>query len=141
VLRRGDAPFHDNLDTWARPVFPPEVKQFIASCVRSVWALELLLLLRRDDRRAWSVEDLTTELRSSTFVVADVLATFRQAGLVAQDPDGKFRYAPAASHLDRAVEQIASAYAIKPLAVSKEILASGNDKIRTFADAFRLKKD
>lgn len=122
-------------------MFPPEVKEFIASCVRSVWALELLLLLRREERRGWSVEEITTELRSSTFVVADVLAAFRQAGLVAEDPDGKFRYAPAARHLDRAVEQIATAYASKPLAVSKEILAAGNDKIRTFADAFRLKKD
>jgi hypothetical protein len=79
---------------------------------------------------------LGTELRSSTFVVADVLSTFRQAGLVAEEADGRFRYAPAASHLDRAVEQIASAYASKPLAVSKVILAAGNDKIRSFADAF-----
>lgn len=122
-------------------MFPPEVKAFIASCVRSVWALELLLLLRRDAQRAWTVETLTAELRSSAFVVAEVLATFRQAGLIAEDPAGTFRYAPAASHLDRAVEQIASAYASKPLAVSKEILAAGNDKIRTFADAFRLRKD
>jgi hypothetical protein len=122
-------------------VFAPEVKEFIANCVRSVWALELLLLLRRDERRSWTVEELTAELRSSAFVVADVLATFRQAGLVAEDADGRFRYAPAASHLDRAVEQLATAYASKPLAVSKEILAAGNDKIRSFADAFKLKKD
>ena len=122
-------------------MFPPEVKEFIANCVRSVWALELLLVLRRDDRRAWNVDELTTELRSSAFVVADVLAGFQQAGLVAQDAEGRFRYAPAASHLDRAVEQIASAYAGRPLAVSKEILAAGNDKIRSFADAFKIKKD
>jgi hypothetical protein len=122
-------------------VFSPEVRDFIGGCIRSVWALELLLFMRRNAGRAFSVDELTAELRSSTFVIADVLATFRQAGLVAETLEGKFQYAPAASHLDRAVDEIASAYASKPLAVSREILAAGNDKIRTFADAFRLKKD
>jgi len=122
-------------------VFAPEVKEFIAACIRSVWALELLLFLRRNSAHSWSIEALTKELRSSSFVVSEVLAGFKQAGLVSEEADGSVRYAPAASHLDRAVEQIAIAYAVKPLAVSKEVLAAGSDKIRTFADAFRLKKD
>jgi hypothetical protein len=122
-------------------VFPEDVKAFIGSCIRSVWALELILFMRRNSSRSWSIDALTAELRSSTFVISEVLATFRQAGLVAEEPDGTFRYAPASSHIDRVVDQLASAYATKPLAVSREILSAGNDKIRTFADAFRLKKD
>jgi hypothetical protein len=122
-------------------VFSAEVKEFIANCIRSVWALELLLFLRRNPDRTWTVDQLTAELRSSSFVVTEVLVTFRQAGIVADEPDGSVRYAPAAGHLDRAIDQLAAAYAVKPLAVSKEILAAGNDKIRSFADAFRLKKE
>jgi hypothetical protein len=122
-------------------VFSAETKEFIANCIRSVWALELLLFLRRNPAQAWSVEALTAELRSSTFVVSEILVTFRQAGIVAEEPNGSVRYAPAASHLYRPIDELAAAYAVKPLAVSKEILAAGNDKIRSFADAFRLKKD
>ena len=122
-------------------MFTSEVREFIAGCIRSVWALELLLFLRRNNQKTWTAEALTAELRSSSFIVGEVLTAFRQAGLVTEETPGQFRYAPAASHISRAVDQIASACATKPLAVSREILAAGNDKIRTFADAFRLKRD
>jgi hypothetical protein len=43
--------------------------------------------------------------------------------------------------LDHAVGQVERVYAERPSAVVKAILSAPNDKIQSFADAFRLRKD
>jgi hypothetical protein len=120
--------------------FSDDLRDFIHTWMKSVWAVELLLFLCRNDKSSWSVDALTRELRSSNFLVEDILANLVQAGIVRHAPDG-YRYEPAASFLDGLVRQLADAYATRPLAVSKEILAGGRSHIQTFADAFKLKRD
>jgi hypothetical protein len=48
--------------------------------------------------------------------------------------------ATAATAISR-VQELEAAYAARPLAVIKAILAAPNEKIQTFADAFRVKKE
>jgi hypothetical protein len=122
-------------------VLSVEVTEFLRSSVKSVWALEALLFLRRRAERAWTVDALVVELRSSQMVVAELLSCFVTIGLVRAEGEDGYRYAPASSVLDRAVEQVERAYAERPIAVTKAILSAPNDKIQSFADAFRLRKD
>ena len=121
-------------------MFSAEVRAFIASFVRSLWALELLLLLHRHPGRLWSIDALTAELRASTSVVADLVGAFARAGLLDRDGDGAIVYRPSTEDLRGIVDAIAAAYATTPLAVSREIFAASDDRIRSFADAFRVKK-
>lgn len=114
---------------------------FVRSKIKSVWALELLLFLHGNPSKSWSVDALTAELRSSRFVVSEVMAAFEASGLVIEEAEGLYRYHPASSQLDRLVQQVETAYAERPVALVKTILTAPNDKIQTFADAFRLKKD
>lgn len=133
------------------PVFPgavaypplnnPDLQAFIRACVRSVWALELLVLLKREPVRAWTAEGLVHEMRASTAVVADVLECFEQTGLVRQEPPGSWTYAPAAPALAQLADQLETAYRERPARVIKAILSSPNDKLQSFADAFRFKGD
>jgi hypothetical protein len=118
-----------------------ELLRFIQAAIKSVWALELLLLLRRDTSgKGWSAERLTDETRSSRLVVDGVLATFKAAGLVAEIAEGAYRYgAPYA--LDRLVGMLESEYAARPSVVIRAILSAPNDKVQTFAEAFRLRRD
>lgn len=118
-----------------------EVLQFIRSSIKSVWALELLLFLRRNRGQPWTVDRLTDELRSSRFVITQVMATFKSAGLVLEEEEGVFRYGSGASDLDRLVGLLEIEYAQRPTAVVKAILSAPNDKIQTFADAFNMRKD
>ena len=118
-----------------------EILRFIRSSIKTVWALELLLLIRRQSSQSWTAEGLTTELRSSLPLVADILSGFKDAGLVKEMADGQYRYQPATPELEHLVEQLEKAYAARPLAVVKAILTAPNEKIQTFADAFKLKKD
>lgn len=117
-----------------------ELQHLIRNTLKSVWALELLLLLSRERARSWSAYDLNRELRGSLGLVADVLATFQQAGLVTEE-SGHYRYKAATAELERTVHELEEAYAARPLAVVKAVLAAPNEKIQTFADAFKVKKD
>ena len=123
-----------------RAVLPDDVKAFLRTYVKSIWALELLLFLRSRAESAWSAATLTRELRASEPVVRGSLGLFRAAGLVSEDADGKVRFAPASPDLDRLVRDVAECYATHPVAISDEIYAP-DSRIRNFADAFRLKKD
>lgn len=118
-----------------------DLHRFIRSTLKSVWALELLLLMSRDRTRTWSAGDLNRELRGSLSLVVDVVAKFKQGGLVMEEGGGRYRYLPATPELERAVHDLEAAYAARPLAVVKAVLAAPNEKIQTFADAFKVKKD
>jgi hypothetical protein len=120
-------------------VLSEDVLRFIRTTIRSVWALELLLLLRRDPARAWNVEALIRELRGSAGIVAGAMTELEAAGLVAAADDA-FRYRPASPELDALVAATAAAYAEYPVAVTHAIFTAPSDKIRLFADAFRIKQ-
>jgi hypothetical protein len=117
-----------------------DVQDFIRANLRSVWELELLLLMSRQRTRAWSAGALNRELRSSASLVGQILAKFERLGLIAAGEDG-YRYAPQTPDLERVVGQLEQIYAARPLEIVREIVAAPNEKIQTLADAFKVKKD
>lgn len=117
-----------------------ELLDFIRDTVRSVWALEILLVLRREPERAWSAQAIVDELRASLPLVTGNLEIFETAGLVLRDGEG-FRYAPASPWLESLCSELASAYRERPVTVINAIVSSSGDNLRTLADAFRLKGD
>jgi DNA-binding IclR family transcriptional regulator len=121
-------------------VIPADLADFIHSSIKSVWSAELLLFLRRRRERSWTPDQLIQELRSSRSVVLEVLATFEQAGLVTRE-GGSYRFAPASDELDRLTQELEAAYSERPATVVKAIMSAPSDKLKIFADAFRLKKD
>lgn len=110
---------------------------FIRRSIPSVWALEVLLLLRRAPPRAWSTGELVGELRASDAVVLGVLAGFQRDGLVARGEDGRFQFAPAVEMIEQVTLALAEAYAERPVAVINAIVSS-DAQLQTLADAFRL---
>ena len=118
-----------------------EVASFIRATFRSVWALELLGLLRQNRDRALSHEEMITGLRGSDLVVSQSVAALTAAGLVLVEEDGSARYAPASDELDVLVARAEGLYASSPDAVRRMIVAAANPSITAFADSFRLRKD
>lgn len=113
---------------------------FVREHIRSVWALELLLLLRTDPQRCWFANELVRELRASAVLVADNLERFERAGLVVLDDQGCHRYAPAAPLLRRYCDELEAAYRERPVAVIN-LIASPPERLQGLADAFRFKGD
>lgn len=114
-----------------------QLTSFIREHVRSVWALELLLLLRRDPERRWTVAELVRELRASTTLVADILRQFETSGLVAPHEDG-VRYAPASQVLEALSIRLEAAYRKRPVAVIN-LIAKPTHPLQSLADAFKFK--
>ncbi len=118
-----------------------DILNFLRTSIRSVWTLELLLLLWRSRPRAWSAAELVRELRASDSIATDGLAALQAVGLIVPEGQDRFRYTAASSALDGIVQRLAQLYQERPMAVTRAIFASPDQRLQTFADAFRLKKD
>lgn len=116
-----------------------ELFSFIASSFRSVWALELLLLLK-SERRAWARGELVTSLRASELVVSHALDGLVAAGIVSVDDSGA-SYTPANDELAQCIDRVEQLYRTKPNAVRRAIIAASSSSAAAFADAFKLRKD
>lgn len=118
-----------------------DVIDFIRSHFRSVWSLELLLHLRRNQDRVWSTAELVGVLRASEAVVATGVETLLAGGLIVVENDGAARYSPASPDLHQRVAETEALYARKPDAVRRLIVLSTNSGVAAFADAFKLWRD
>jgi DNA-binding IclR family transcriptional regulator len=114
-----------------------ELTAFIASSFRSVWALELLLLLKREGRPC-SPRELVHSLRASPAVVDIALETLIAAGLAGGDGEA-FAYMPPSAGIAQLVEETEQLYRSRPAWVRRLIVASANKGLVAFSDAFRLK--
>ncbi len=122
---------------------PEEVRRLIADHIDSVEQLEILLLLYQHPERTWSAEAVARELRVAAISAGERLEDMAFAGLLARK-DGKpveYRYAPTNGALADAVRGLSTAYSERRVTVINLIFSKPVDKIRTFADAFRLRKD
>jgi hypothetical protein len=119
---------------------PEGVRRLIADSIDSVEQLEILLLLQQHPERTWTAESVARELRVSPLSAGDRLEDLTHDALVARVQGEEYRYAPETAALDEAVKGLATAYTERRVTVINLIFSKPVDKIRTFADAFRLRK-
>lgn len=118
----------------------PELAAFVREHVRSVWAVELLLLLKRDPDRRWPAADLVRELRASTLLVNDNLQRFERSGLAVREDGDLWRYAPAMTMLGELADRLEAAYRERPVTVIN-LIAAPPDPVQGLADAFKFRGD
>ena len=118
----------------------PTVTRFIQSSFRSVWSLELLLLLKRD-RSSWTQAGIVDALRASQLVVSQALESLAIAGLVTVGDDGEVKYSPVSDEVEKLIEETEALYAKRPDAVRRLIVAASKPGLTAFADAFKLGRD
>ena len=117
------------------------ILEFVGKAFNSIWPLELLLVLCQENRDGWRVKALVRELRANTEVVTQGLEALTTAGFVAVDSDQGYRLEPASPDMDDMARALADLYKRKPRAVMRAIFSAPKDRIQTFADAFRMRKD
>jgi hypothetical protein len=121
---------------------PDDLRVFIHECIPHVDAAELLLLLARDAARAFAPTELKYELKHSGISVATLeryLLRFSELGLVARE-NNTYRLAPDASEYGRVLAELGRLYNEQPVTLVRMIYAPKDERIRAFADAFKLKK-
>lgn len=123
---------------------PANVRTLVVQLIDSVVQLEALLLLHADPQRAWAPEDMAKELRIEAAGAQDQLTILASRGLVGiVDPDtGTYHYGPSSPELAEAVNGLAKAYADRRVTIIGLIYSQpATDTLRSFADAFRFRKD
>jgi hypothetical protein len=116
-----------------------ELLALIRTGIRSVWALELLLLMKRQPDRVWTKAALVQELRASTTLVQDNLGLLNAAGLIREESQG-FVYGPATAALAQSVDDLEAAYRQRPVSVVNLIVGTSVDNVQGVADAFRFRR-
>lgn len=116
-----------------------DLLRLIGSSFRSVWALELLLLLKRDPR-PFPPAELISTLRASDLVVNKALDELVAAGLVSIEEGGAL-YMPVGEATAKRIDEVEKLYAARPDAVRREIVSATSSGATAFADAFRLRKE
>jgi hypothetical protein len=122
-------------------VFPAELKLFIAQHVESLAQLEALLLLRQDSQTQWKSAELSQRLYITPDMCEGILANLHQRGFVERNAEGGYRYHPSSSEADRVLAELAGVYQQRRVAVITEIYSKPVNKVQTFADAFRLRRE
>ena len=116
------------------------VSRFIRSSFRSVWSLEVLLLLKREPR-PWAAEEIVASLRASDLIVSQSVSALTDAGFLVTDSAGRAEYRPSSEEAAALLTQAERLYAQSPDAVRRLILGSSSGGLAAFVDAFRLRKD
>lgn len=122
---------------------PADVQSLIVRHIDSVVQLEMLLLLHGQPQRIWSPHDIARELRIEsgwTATQIDRLATRRLLTIV-EEPTRGYRYGPGSTDLAQTIDRLAQVYADRRVRVIALIYSKPADSLRTFADAFRFRKE
>ena len=114
-----------------------DVLRFIAASFPSVWALELLLALKRECR-PWTRDELVTTLRASELVVSKALDALVAAGLASIEGEGAL-FRPVNRDVEECVERVEQLYRSRPNKVRRAIVAASTSSAAAFANAFRLR--
>ena len=119
---------------------PDAVLSFVDRHIESVEQLEILLLLAAQDRM-WSAAEIFQNIQSSQASVEQRLASLVAAGLIAKNEKGCFRFAPKDDDTRKLVKDLADAYKTRRVRIIEAIYTRKTDAVRTFADAFKFRKD
>lgn len=116
------------------------LKAFIREQVKTVFRLEVLLLLHREQSRSFTAADVALELGFENDVAEEQMKSLATLGLLVQSDSDEaiYKYYPTSVALGSMVDQLAVTYSERRVPVLSLILAECPDKIRLFAEAFRL---
>jgi hypothetical protein len=122
--------------------FTDEFCRFLQEAVTNVDAAELLLVLAREPGRDFSAAEAAAALgaRYAEPEALRHLEAFRARGLVVVQADGRLRYQPANEQLAAHTRTLEKVYRERPVTLIRVIYGLRDSKIRSFADAFTLRR-
>jgi hypothetical protein len=123
--------------------FPAEITQFIGQNIESVAQLEALVLLWQDRDRAWQADEIAKSLYIPPDMAGELLTNFARRGILQIAPPSEVHYVyqPADVEMDNLIGRLAALYRERRVAVISLIYSRPLNKVQTFADAFRLRKE
>ena len=120
---------------------PIDVKELLTNHIDSVGHLEVLLVFFNNQEKTWTPQTLSQELRSHETSVTKHMAKLTTGGFIKNVAGDHYIYAPETIELRAKTELLHQAYKEMSVAVIGFIYEKPSDKLKGFADAFKIKKD
>lgn len=120
-------------------LIPPDVREFIVRHIDTVSELEALLMLRENRGEAWETGRIAARVYISERDIAQLLERFAAEGFLERDGES-YRYNVQDAATDRTIGDLARSYASHLIPVTN-MIHSKPRSIRSFSDAFKLRKD
>jgi hypothetical protein len=117
----------------------PDVREFIIRHIDTVSELEALLILRENPGENWETGRIAARVYNSEWEIGQVLERFAAEGFLERDGDN-YRYHCKDPAVDRTIGDLARSYASHLIPVTN-MIHSKPRSIRSFSDAFKLRKD
>jgi hypothetical protein len=118
-----------------------QLKAFLQQRLSSLDQIEVVMLLRADPARSWTAPEVAEALGTAPESAAMRLFLLASGGLIAFEPSTipRYRYTAADAALNATLQELSEVLATN----REDVLAALNsprDPIRSFSDAFKLKK-
>lgn len=143
ILRAARHAAAETRERMSQADIPQVVRAFLARNIESAELLETLLLVHSAPEREWTPEDVAGSIYTvpaSAIRRLEQLVALRLAQSTgAADP--AYRYSPGSADLADQVSALAAAYRANRVAVINLVYSTPPDPLRSFADAFKLRKD
>lgn len=122
---------------------PEIVRSFIARRIESAELLETLLLLHSEPEREWGPDEVARSIYTVPASATRRLEQLVEMGLAASNDttNPRYRFSPENAGLAGEVDALADAYRKQRVAVINLIYSQPADPVRSFADAFKLRRD
>ena len=118
---------------------PQDLAEFIWGAIDRLETLETLLLLQASPEKSWTLEQLMHDMRSSQLAAEQTTTVLVSRGLISLE-NGAYRFHPRTPELEATAARLAACYRERRVAVIRTIFSRPNEAVRSFADAFRIKK-
>jgi hypothetical protein len=123
---------------------PENIRRIFQDHIDSVEQLHVLVLLQDNGERAWTVQSISQELRSTPGSVEKRLRDLISRRLLAADsigPEGSVRYLPYNEESAQNLRDITAFYKQRQYTAIDLIFSKSTSAMQSFADAFRFKKE
>ena len=120
-----------------------EIHRLIAEHIVSADQLDILLLLHSEPERVWTAREVSEAVFTVPTAATMRLEQLVAAGFLASSggADPGYMYSPATPELRQGAEALAAAYRANRVAVIQLVFQQPNDPLKSFSDAFRLRRD
>jgi hypothetical protein len=117
------------------------LKAFLEQRLSSFDQIEVVMLLRADPSRSWTAPEVAAALGTAPESAAMRLFLLASGGLIAFEPSAipRYRYASVEADTNSMLQELSEVFATNRAGVMAAV-ESPRDPIRSFSDAFKLKK-
>lgn len=125
-------------------MIPDHIKKFVDQNIETIDQLEILRVLSEHRTQEWSVLHLSREVQAQPGVITNHLAALKSRGLltsIARGQETLWMYTAQTPELDKSVQDLLQCYQERPVTMIRMVYAKAADALKTFADAFRIRKE